>query len=321
MNYLNYYSVCVFTFVLALCSAPIVCFGQSLMTSESDESGFAVRLSPASNMPSLHRAPLRLLCMPRTKVRMKRSVMADSTFRANGVRFAGESLMQSNPDEAKALQRENRVVLSLVSQVAPTKESGTNFLPKLIVWQDGSMLFGRPTQEALDDLVQRLRPAVDAHVSRVARTNAELADRYAKAYQSIFHEFSPEKVGGAHFILLASDMEYFWGQTTPQEVEKYVENIRTSLQFDKSGMISDGLFPDNPHWRLRAEVDDRVYAVHTTEWRREIPGWIETRNGVCKWGEAVTQRSPETVRVRVDRFRMTVWDKDGHVLAQWDIPK
>ena len=199
---------------------------------------------------------------------------------------------------AKAPQNNDEIVLSLVYEPHRIGRAQGDFVPKLIVWKDGRVLYGRLAEEANTE---------NNHIRRTIIENLR------------------------HVAI--DDLEYFWGKTDPKKAEEYARMIQTAFRFDERGGWIDDVGPSGNPWILRGNVNNAVYGVLT--WQMYDRGWGEHRTvvgeplrlfdfyeiwkkikgDVCEWGETVIKEDSVPVRVAVNGRQLTVLDKNGKTLV------
>jgi len=221
--------------------------------------------------------------------------------------------VQAQPAEscAEVPQNNGEIVLSLVYEPHYFGRAQGEFVPKLVVWKDGRMLYGRSTEEA---------NAENNHIRRI-------------------------RIEDLHRVTIEG-LEYFWGKTDPKKAEEFAKRIQTSFRFDERGGWIQDVGPSGSPWILRGNVDSTVYGVLTwqmysnsgnasrTVSARVDDSWVELRTvagepltlfdfyevwkkikgDVCEWGEAVVKEDSVPVMVAVNGRQLTVLDKNGKAL-------
>ena len=200
----------------------------------------------------------------------------------------------------------DEVVLSLAFNFGHPLRGRTregNFVPQLVVWKDGRVLYGKfnPTPE---------RPLIDYSENWTyswGKIDPEKVEELVKLFQK---DFSFGKDGGTIFDTGPS--AGYW--TLYGIVDDKIHRVSTWEQFNNLNS------PSRANSGVGSLVDGITAEYRTADGKpltlREFYDlWRQIKGDVIKWGEAVTKENPITVQVIVEDSKMTVKDKDGKVLV------
>jgi len=169
------------------------------------------------------------------------------------------------------------------------------FVPKMVVWDDGRVLYGRFIQDA---------------------TTSSFDNNYSRPIN-------------------VKDLQYSWGQTDVKKAEEFAMKIRDFFRFDESGGSIYEVARESSYWALCGIVDGagayivRQMVPHNASERpvrgsgdrqplmisQFLEAWEKAKNGANELGELVVKEGAVNVKVVVKEYEMTVLSENDEVLA------